>query len=160
MKVKEWIEGDGGLVLDGNIRAGAIEAFDNYRYIEAFELLQTLIEFDLLNLIRIKKSNKNEYLEKDRTTLNKFFSLKNISTTFIVKSALENGVISEKEKAQIERCYDVRNKIVHRIIFRSRLGSIAHDSYFMVKPTEAKEVFDEMLSIEKTLSERPITLLM
>lgn len=157
MKVKEWV--DGGLVLDGNIREGAIEAFDDLRYVEALTLLESMIEFDILNLIRIKMSDKGEYFDADNKTYNKYFTLRELDWRSILAKAVGIKVISEKERKQIADCHEVRNKILHRIIFRSYFGSIAYVSYFLVSTKEAKRTFGEMLDIDEILRVRAYTLL-
>ncbi len=111
MRVKEWV--DGALILDGNIKQGTKEAFDEQRYVEAFALVQAQIDWWMTNMCQrhqaeIKGGNPEEIYSK---RIYRFREAR--------KYLLDNGVIDQKESGELVEFYQLRNKIIHRLLMHS-----------------------------------------
>ena len=109
MKVKEGV--DSALLLDGDVLEGAEEAFREERYVEAFALIQALIDWRMLNLCQIDEMNKGvPAMETHQVYWAKFYTHKKL-----VSELRKREIFSLKECERLTKFYDLRNMIVHRL---------------------------------------------
>ncbi len=104
---------DGTLCLEGDILNGAREALKETRYVEAFALLNALIDWWMTALIRLDWETKKEKTEKLPNKYRFNGSLKRLR---------RKEIISENERERLLEFYDMRNLIIHRLVTRSYLN--------------------------------------
>ncbi len=110
MKVKEGK--NGGLILDGEVLEGAEDAFRKERLVEAFSLIQALIDWRMLNLYQINEMNNGVPThEIHLVDWGKVKTFKGLAG-YLEK----NKIISLKDHERLREFYDLRNMIVHRLI--------------------------------------------
>ncbi len=144
MKVKEGV--NGALLLDGEVLEGAEEAFKEERYVEAFALIQALIDWRMLNLYQINEMNKGvPPLETHQVDWAEFYTHKRL-----VRELEKREVISPKESERFREFYDLRNMIVHRLVIY-RYQPYAHNR---VKREDAIRGFREGKVLVELLRER------
>ncbi len=151
MKVKEWV--DGTLILDGDIDQGVEEAFSEGRYIEAFTLLQAQIDWWMADLHQLSalKSGKVKDGNLGEMIANYPFRF-NDSLSFL----RNHGVLTDKECGELNQFYELRNRMIHRLIVRSYQpvteGGAANRNDFT--KTEAMKGFEKGRSLAKVLKEK------
>lgn len=110
MKVKEDV--NGALILDGQALEGAEESFREERLVEAFALIQALIDWRMLNLYQMNEMRKGASTQEIHLVdWGKVKTFKGLAS-YLEKSA----VISLKEYERLCEFYGLRNRIVHRLI--------------------------------------------
>ena len=108
MKVKENL--DGSLVLDGNSLEGAREAFRADRIVEAFSLLHAFIEWEMANLIEYS------HLRSGGTLIDLREQMQNYRFNWLLDQLCIKILIKPHENELIIKWYDIRNKIIHRLV--------------------------------------------
>lgn len=111
MKVKEWA--DGGLVLDGDIEKGIDESFSDGRYVEAFALLHSYIDWLLADLHQLSSSMKNP---RGILVLQKLIDEHKYRYIDTLELLLKSGVVNDEEYKRLADFNEIRNRIIHRVI--------------------------------------------
>ena len=143
MKVKKWV--NGALILDGDIKDGAKEAFREMRYVEAFALVQALIDWWMANMCQRHLS-----WVKGKDSHEVYFTTKYVFP-YLRKYLLENEIITQKESGELVEFYELRNRIIHRLLIHSYQPN---DRRNQVTPTEARLGFRKGMDLVHLLERR------
>ena len=109
MKVKEYP--DGTILVDGNVLEGANEAYQEGRIIEAFALLHAFIDWEMVNLY------EQHHLRKGGTLIElKDNMLKKYRFGWLRSELLRNKLTDNKENQKLNKWYELRNRIIHRLV--------------------------------------------
>jgi hypothetical protein len=111
MRVKEWV--DGGLVLDGDIGKGIDEAFSDGRYVEAFALLHSEVDWLLANLHQQSSSVKSP---RGILVLQNLIDEHKYRFMDTLELLLKSEVVSREEYRRLRDFNEIRNRIIHRMI--------------------------------------------
>lgn len=155
MEVKQI---DGCLELHGDIIQGAKEAFSQLRYVEAFALIHAVLDFHMTRLHHVK----NSLIEKiPSQEANNPLGRKNF--LYNARYLYEKEVINSSEYGRFRRFNKIRDKVVHRIVFRN-LSPFRYDgdqpefrktrSEICVTNDEARQAFDEAMELVKIIKDR------
>ncbi len=162
MKVKESRQKDGCLILDGRVLNGAQEAFKEKRYIEAYALLHAHIEFEMKLLCDEKyyqmnrvKASTSHIGKAIRDPLGPIFHKK-------PKFLFCNDVIDSDIFSKLTEFNEARNKVIHRLVFRTELPYIYDKAplkdevlpKICITEKELHAQFDSGLKVAQLLHER------
>jgi len=105
---------NGRLKLDPDVLAGAEEAFRELRYVEAFALLQALIDMQMTFICQVNREmNAGEHPEVVH------FGKEVWSFPKLRTYLLSRKIISKDLADQLSKSYELRNRIIHRLVFYS-----------------------------------------
>ncbi|MGD0477285.1 MAG: hypothetical protein ABSB29_03850 [Nitrososphaerales archaeon] len=147
MSVKAWT--DGSIILDlrkGNIEQVIRKSFGEMRYVEAFALLHSWIDFLLWD---IEPDEPLKFKTK----------FKGIRFKDSVDRNEERGSISPTEADRLRNFDDKRNVIVHRIVFNT-LAMITPDEKFPALKITKRSIensFDTTLRLAKILNAKRLS---
>lgn len=110
MSVKEL--DDGSLVLKESGINGAVEAFENDRIIEAFNLLHAYIEFLMINMYEKHWMMKGGSLLE----LQEMGIMQNYRFDCLKTELKALKIVPRKDIKKLEKWYGLRNKIIHRLL--------------------------------------------
>ena len=129
MKVKKLAGGI--LVLEGNVLKGAEEAFQEGRYVEAFSLLQAVIDAFMIFVYQMREGEDFRKTDEVHHKLKYRFKM--------LRDYMNgSGLLSDEEMGKLDSFYDMRNRIVHGIVM------YAYQSYerYRIRESEAIKGFD------------------
>ena len=154
MRVKEWV--DGALTLDGKILEGAEAAFKEERYVEAFALIQALIDWWMTNLCQrhqewaMMREDVRKYVKEGGEEI--YFKRK-YRFPYNRRYLLDNGIINQQESNRLTDFYESRNKIIHRLLIHSFQ---TNDPRTRVTKIEAVDGFKKGTSLVRLLETRTL----
>lgn len=138
----------GALILRGDILEGANQAFLDGRYVEAFDLLQGLIDWRLINIFL-----KNETSDKP---IEPYFA--EYRTNKLAFELSSRKLITDAERPQVLEFYELRKKIVHKVILYTYLHH--HYQKYQVTRVEAINGFDKGKKLANLLREKRVNMQM
>jgi len=143
VKVKEWV--DGKLILDGDLLKGAEEAFREGRYIEAFSILQASLDAFMTFIYQM---SEGRYMWQTHGIHHE----KKYTFPILRDYMRDHGILIPKEVGELNKFYDMRNKIVHQLVM------YAFQPYerYAVIPSEATEGFERGKELYQLLSSKTV----
>jgi hypothetical protein len=147
LKVKEYP--DGTILMDGDVLEGANEAYQEGRIIEAFALLHAFIEWEMTNLYEQHHLSKGVILIKlkDKKIMQKKYRFPDLRSEL-----RDNKLIDKKEDQRLGKWYDLRNRVIHRLV----AYSYSNDSWNRVTRKEVEQEFQEGEKIAELLRVRTL----
>jgi len=112
--VKKWE--DGGLILDGNIDKGIDEAFNDGRYVEAFQLLHARIDLFMIHNYQNYRISKGTATPEE---MQEMLDSHRYSFVGSMNFLRDVGIITSEDLKRLNSFNSLRNKIVHRLIVHS-----------------------------------------
>jgi hypothetical protein len=153
LRVKQLI--DGGLVLDGDLEEATEEAFIEGRFVEAFALLHSYIEWLMVDLYRLHQAiGLGENVHELEAPVNE-----NPSWQDSLNRLFENDIITKEEYKRLRKFNELRNKIVRRLIlpaYQMRKEKVTRSEAFDIF-MDAKELIFMLKARSKSLTLRSQT---
>ncbi len=147
---------NGGLVLDGDLEEATEEAFIEGRFVEAFALLHSYIEWLMVDLYRLHQAiGLGENVHELEAPVNE-----NPSWQDSLNRLFENDAITKEEYKHLRKFNELRNKIVRRLIlpaYQMRKEKVTRSEAFDVF-MNAKELIFMLKARSKSLTFRSQTL--
>jgi len=111
LKIKEYP--DGTILMDGDVLEGANEAYQEGRIVEAFALLHAFIDWEMANLYEQHHLHKGGTLIEliDEKIMQKKYRFRDLQ-----RELRKNKLTDEKEDQRLDKWYDLRNRIIHRLV--------------------------------------------
>lgn len=131
---------DGRLALDGDVLQGAKDAFEQDRFVEAFDLVQAWIDYLMANLVTRYQTTVKEVNPFD-------IHFEEFRTKKMANDLVELGLIDPNLRSRIYSFYYLRNRVTHKMIFYTYRR---YPSYSTTRE-EVEQGFKEGQDISETL---------